>query len=762
MGAADLVRLDAQLAPLAALVDTLAPGDPLLADLRQRIAVLRPMVDGTAPAVDAASAQTARKNLGSALVAFINHWKGELTRTVLAGLPELPPLHQALARADWFSPDGFATGADLGPLALRIGLDQVVLATEATVAGADPAVLAPLAIGPRHLDRVAATLAGPFPGDGALRILADGCSGALRLPLGAVTVDALASLRRTATGGPSFLAVIGAAFTPGIQLSFGFALDRVGGVVGIERRVDQDALSLGIRSGSATAVLFSPPGADLVRKLSAAEALFPPAPGQHVVGPLFGLAWLSLGPEAALVHADVGVLVQFGGPVIIVLVGSGRLTLGEVLDIQADLAGTVDLARGRVAVDVSLVHARVLGAFRAAGDAAFRATTSDSGATVFSAGGFYPGFDPKPAEIGPLRRLSFGTDIPTPGLDIRLEGYFAATSNTIQLGGRLDVVFDAALIVARGSLGLDALVQFSPFHFHAAAYGQVSAEFRGKTFCGVRVDAIVDGPGPISVAARLTIETFLKDIPWNETFTFGGGEADRAHRIPDLVEAVAARASDAGALRASAPEDPVVALEPRAVAGVVLGPLGELIWSQRHSPLHIHCDRFESEPLDPPGQGVLVDVVAPAVKRHEEEEPFAPGSFLNLPENLALHVPAFDPQVSGVRIGFNDEPGDMRPQPPATCVLLLPVVVPLTQALHDWNLLVATPGQAWLRSVADVGLAAPQVWNRTPQVTAVGETWRTSDGGPHGTLTGAWQHARHAAGGVPLHTVDPVIDTAVV
>jgi len=34
--------------------------------------------------------------------------------------------------------------------------------------------------------------------------------------------------------------------------------------------------------------------------------------------------------------------------------------------------------------------------------------------TVFSAGGFYPGFDPKPVEIGPLRRLSFGTDIPTP------------------------------------------------------------------------------------------------------------------------------------------------------------------------------------------------------------------------------------------------------------------------------------------------------------------------------------------------------------
>jgi hypothetical protein len=758
MAAADLVRLDAYLAPFAALVDTLDPADPLLAALRQRIAVLRAMVDGTAPAADVATAQAARTAVQTALVAFIDRWKRDLTRTLLAQLPELPPLHHALATADWFSPDGFTSGVELGPLTLRIGLDQVTIAVDASLAGGGTAPLAPFAIGPSRLDRVAASLSGPFPGDGALRVLADGCSGALRLPLGAVVVDALASLRRTATGGPSFVAIIGAAFTPGIQLSFGFALDRVGGVIGIERRIDQDALSLGIRSGSATEVLFSPAGADLQRRLASAEALFPPAPGQHVVGPLFGLAWLSLGPDAALVHVDVGVLVQLGGPVTIVIVGSGKLTLGELLRIRADLAGSVDITRGRVAVDVSLVEARVLGAFRATGDAAFRATTSEAGATVFSAGGFYPGFDPRPAEIGPLRRLSLGTDIPTPGLDIRIEGYFAVTSNTIQLGGRLEVVFDAALIVARGSVGLDALVQFRPFHFHAHVYGQVSVEFLGETFCGVRVEATVDGPGPMSVAARLTIETFLKDIPWNETFTFGAGAADRADRIPDLVAEVAARAAQPGALRASAPDDPAVVLEPLAVTGVVVGPLGELVWSQRHSPLHMRCDRFESEPLDPPGQGVLVDVGAPAVKRHEEKEPFAPGSFLDLPDNLALHVPAFDPQVAGIRIGFDDKTGDAQLQPPATRVLLLPVTVSLAQALRN-SKLPAMSGQAWLRSVADVGLAAPRVWNDTVQVTTLDETWRTSDGAPHTNVTRAWQHARHLAGGVPLHAADPAIDT---
>jgi hypothetical protein len=756
--AGDLARLDSQLAPFFALVDKIAPADPALADVRARIALLRPMVDGTGPAASAAAAKAARDNLKSALEAFFDAWKRELTRAVLAGLPELPPLNSALANADWLSPDGFTMGTELGPLALRIGLDQVILASEAVVAGGPAVNLEPLALGPSRLDRVSATLSGPFPGDGALRVLADGCSGALRLPLGPVVVDALASLRRTVTGGPSFLAIVGASFTPGIQLPFGFAIVRVGGLVGVERRVDRDALAIGIRSGSAAAVLFGAPGGDLQHRLTSAEAIFPPAPGQHVVGPLFGLAWLSLGPDASLVNIDLGVLVQFGGPVMIVIVGSARMTLSVLLRIQMDLAGSIDFARGRIAVDVSLVEARVLGAFSASGDAAFRATTSDAGATVFSAGGFFPGFDPKPVEIGPLRRLSLGVDLPVPVIEIRVEGYFAVTSNTIQLGGRLDAAINAAVIAAHGALGLDALVQFSPFHFTARMFGEFSVEFIGQTFCGIRVDAMVDGPGPMSIAASLTIETFLVDISFDETFTFGDGEADRAKRIADLVHEVATRAT-ADTLRASSPDDPAVVLEPREVAGVVLGPLGELIWIQRDSPLHVRCDRFKNEPLDPPGQGVLVDVIAPAIKRREEKEPFAPGSFLDLADNLALHVPAFDPQVAGIRIGFNDEPGETRPQPPQLRVLLLPQPDPRQPVLLDWNLAFAMPGQGWLRRVADVGLAAPKVWTDTEQVTTVGETWRTSDGAGHPSATAAWQHARHVAGGVPIHSADPVLDT---
>ena len=66
---------------------------------------------------------------------------------------------------------------------------------------------------------------------------------------------ALASLRRVGDE-PSFLAVLAAGFTPGIQLGFGFQISRVGGVIGINRTIDQPALAAKLRDGSAGEALF--------------------------------------------------------------------------------------------------------------------------------------------------------------------------------------------------------------------------------------------------------------------------------------------------------------------------------------------------------------------------------------------------------------------------------------------------------------------------------------------------------------------------
>ena len=53
----------------------------------------------------------------------------------------------------------------------------------------------------------------------------------------------------------------------------------------------------------------------------------------------------------------------------------------------------------------------------------------------------------------------------------------------------------------------------------------------GITFCGIRLDGTIDAPGPVTIHGRLTVETFLKDFHFDETFTFGspgGPPADPA------------------------------------------------------------------------------------------------------------------------------------------------------------------------------------------------------------------------------------------
>ena len=449
----------------------------------------------------------------------------------------------------------------------------------------------------------------------------------------------------------------------------------------------------------------------------------------------------------------------------VTVVGSARLILSELIRLQLDLQGTVDFARGRVSIDISVVEGRILGVFRLSGDAAFRSITSGEGAVVFSAGGFYPGFDPRPIEVGPLRRLSFGPDLPIPGFSLRVEGYLAATSNTFQVGGRLDATFDAVLITARGALGLDALVQFRPFHFNARVFGQFSVEALGRTFCGITIEGTIDGPGPISLAARLTIETFLKDIHWSETFTFGDGSADRVEGVGSLLDALASRALDPGSLKASAPDDHDVVLAPRRAAPaapierVVVAPLGDLMWSQRHTPLGILCDRFENTPLEPRGQGAVASVAAPALSLGEVKDPFAPGSHSDLPESQALHVPPFEQLISGLRIGFKPAPGTVADQPPDIRLLRLPLVGDgIVTAAGSSTL----DGHELFHELADLGSRTPVVSVCPPElvaVLAVDDDWRTADGVAHSTLMVAWQHSRFQAGGLPQHATDPVITT---
>src|SRR5690606_4731088 len=114
-----------------------------------------------------------------------------------------------------------------------------------------------------------------------------------------------------AGGQPAFLAILGAQFIPPIQLSFGFSLDRVGGIVGVNRRADAGALRSAVRTGNAGDVVYaaSPPPSPLAL-VTAADRLFPAQTGAHLVGPSLKLSWLSFGPAGSLLSLDLAVVVE--------------------------------------------------------------------------------------------------------------------------------------------------------------------------------------------------------------------------------------------------------------------------------------------------------------------------------------------------------------------------------------------------------------------------------------------------------------------
>ena len=153
-------------------------------------------------------------------------------------------------------------------------------------------------------------------------------------------------------------------------------------------------------------------------------------------------------------------------------------------------------------------------------------------------GGFYPGFNPEPAQLPALRRVGLALDNPIPIIEIRAEGYFAVTSNSIQFGGRLEVGISLG-IEAHGFLQVDAIVQFRPFHFEARVAAGFDVSAGGFSFASVTLEGSIGGPGPIVIHGSLSIDVFLFSISWDETFTLGSGPSDALPTPPRLLDVIA-------------------------------------------------------------------------------------------------------------------------------------------------------------------------------------------------------------------------------
>jgi uncharacterized protein DUF6603 len=505
----------------------------------------------------------------------------------------------------------------------------------------------------------------------------------------------------------SFVMVIGIRFSPGIQLGYGFAITGFGGLVGINRRSDTDALRERLTSGAAGNVLFAE---DPVRNapdiLDDLDALFPAADGVYVFGPTIQISWLSVG-TGKLVRFDVGLFIEFPGPSKIVLLGSVRASLpgdtdNKIFFIRIDLVGVLDFNKKVLEFDATLISSHVFEVFVVTGDAAFRASWGDKPYMMLSIGGFYPGFNPEPAVFPELTRVALTQKKSFASLFLRGEAYFAATTNTLQFGARIEAGVHLGPLNAVGFVSLDALLQFVPFHFEVDFAAGFQVRWNELSLGEVTISGTIAGPGPVTLSAKFSVGLLFWSIDWSDSWTLGSAPVPAPPPVGSVVQKMQAELGEPSNLSADGGSDPHAAQQLRgSPAGVVVSPLGNLVWTQNRAPLGIVLDRFEGQPLD--GQQQLV-IAADTGDAAAVQDWFSPGSYAALGTAEALSRPSFERLQAGLGFGFGEDASDAVDHPYTVTEIRLPepprTVGPLPFPVLILDGVLARTGAAGVRTTA--------------------------------------------------------------
>jgi hypothetical protein len=544
----------------------------------------------------------------------------------------------------------------LGPLTLLV--ERIGLTAAFDFPGGASGNLGPLNVGLGFKVPTGIGLAldaGPVTGGGYLALDPTGqrYGGILQLKLSIANVVAF-GIYEQVQGQASFVAVLGIRFNPGVQLSFGFALTGVGGLVGLNRRANIDVLRDRLASSAAGNVLFcEDPVKNAPTILGDLAAFFPAALNGFLVGPTLQISWLS-----PIVRLDIGILIEFPGPSKIVILGSIRAMLGlnetlALLYLRMDVLGIIDFEQQLISIDAALVNSNALGIVRLTGGMAFRLSYGNNPYILLSVGGFHPRFDPGPLNIPRLARIGASLDISVVvNIYIRVELYVAFTSNTLQLGAHVEARMDIGPLGVHGYFAFDALIQFRPFYFDLEFSAGFDVEVFGTSFCSVSIVGRISGPGPIVIYARGSVKRLFVRVSASATFELGENNGDTLTPIASPVHELAPELRELSNLRTEG-EDPAIVRRPGrpVVQGVLVSPKGSLIWEQKRAPLKTIIDRLGGVPLT--GQHELHLDMPAGWTTSDEQDWFNPGSFTNLDlkASQSLNNATFQELTSGLKIG---------------------------------------------------------------------------------------------------------------
>jgi hypothetical protein len=454
------------------------------------------------------------------------------------------------------------------------------------------------------------------------------------------------------SNGFALLILVTAEFTP-IQLGFGFTLIGVGGLLGLNRSLDSEALRQGVRSGSIESVLFPP---DVVGNIttivSDLRSFFPIVEGHFVVAPMGKLGW----GTPTLISLELGVIIDIPSPQL-TIIGVLRCILPEedapILRLQVAFAGGIDFDKGLIWFDASLFDSGIL-AFTLSGDMALRIGWGDEPIFVISVGGFHPAFHEVPSDLTGMKRLTIAL---MSGDNPRLvaQTYFAVTSNTVQSGARVELYAAACGFNIYGYLGYDLLIQFDPFHFIADIGAGLALRHGDDVIAGISVSCELSGPTPWHAKGDASLEILFFSIDIGFDVTWGDDSPSLPKATEDVLALVAGAVEKDDSWRAELPANTSQTVALREVepppGGVLVHPFGVLSVTQKVAPLGFTIDRFGNK--KPEGDTKFAIEWAGGATEEMREE-FAVANFVTLSDDEKLARKSFEQMKSGLRFGTGE------------------------------------------------------------------------------------------------------------
>ena len=551
-----------------------------------------------------------------------------------------------------------ALGANLGPLRAvveRMGAKSATKFVEGTQADYGSVATS---LGFKPPSGVGLSLdAGVIKGGGYLYIDAERgeYAGALELTFSewiALKAIALISTRLPdGSQGFSLLIIITVEFGSGIQLGFGFTLIGVGGLLGLNRKTSIEPLAASIRTGAIESVMFPQNVIENAPKIiSDLRAFFPTEEGTFLIGPMVKIGW----GTPTLLSLSMGIIIELPDPVITIL-GVIKVVLpteeAAVLKLQVNFIGRIEFSNQLAWFYAELYDSRVLFITLEGGMGVLVNWGAQSNFVV-SVGGFHPDFTPPPLPFPAPPRLAASL-LDTSYARVRIEGYFAVTSNSVQFGARAELFFGVSEFKIEGHLGFDALFIFSPFYFTFSISVKLSVKVFGIGLFSVGFSGKLEGPTPWHIKGKGSISLLFFDIsvPFEHTW---GEEKNTELPAISVLPLLVAELEAVSNWQTELPTGANLLVSLRELGDeegdrLVLHPIGTLLISQRKVPLAMEMEKFGNQV---PGdvRELTVEVGAGLNKLDDRDEQFALGHFKDLSEAEKLSKPAFQTMKGGLKL----------------------------------------------------------------------------------------------------------------